>query len=70
VDAFNSSILSMSVWRNSDVLDTELAHVVVPFLRREFPTIVTAKGLDLGTKLPLNQRDVGLDSRRMRPTFA
>jgi hypothetical protein len=32
VNAFNPSVLSMSVRRNSDVLDSELTHVVVPFL--------------------------------------
>ena len=55
VDAFNPSILSMSVRRNSDVLDSELAHVVVPFLRSEFPPVVTAKGLDLVSEDSLDQ---------------
>ena len=60
---FNPSVLSMCVRWYSDVLDSELAHVGVPFLRREFPPVVAAKGLDLGTELTFNQCNVRLDCR-------
>jgi hypothetical protein len=58
VDAFNPSILSMSVRRNPNVLDSEVAHVVVPFPGGEFPPVVAAEGLDLRAELPLNQSNV------------
>ena len=51
VDALNPSVLSMRVRWDSNVLDSELAHVVVPFLGSEFPPVVTAEGLDLRAEL-------------------
>jgi hypothetical protein len=64
VDTFNSSILSMGIWRNSNVLNAKLAHVVVPVLRCKFSAVVAAEGPDFGAELPFNQGDVGLDSSK------
>jgi hypothetical protein len=52
VDAFHPSILGMSIRRDSNVLDSKLTHVIVLFLRREFPPVVTAQSLDLGAEVP------------------
>ena len=47
VDAFHPPVLSMSIWRDSNVLDSEFAHVVIPFLRCEFPPLSLRRVLTL-----------------------
>jgi hypothetical protein len=63
VNAFNPSVLSMSIRRNSNVLDSESGHVVVPILGGEFSPVVAAEGLDLRAELSFHQGNVGLGSR-------